>query len=259
MQRVGALADDLEQVDLRALPHHEVRSGVDLVIGAGRALMALDQRHPRAGLDNDQVAHEGRDRLRADGDRDDVQRPCDLRAGRDADEHAVAHQRRVERKRHVARREILAEMRGHNGLAAAQRRRHGVDRQTAFEPAEIGQLRREHAVHQEQAAAIDPSDDPAGAQRLGLAIGIRRAGERLRIAKQRAQVGVLPLLDLTMRQAGGDEVPERGLAPGSDLAVARQGGLGRGEGVGNGELGNGLEGANGRGHGRHAASSRYCA
>ena len=68
---------------------------------------------------------------------------------------------------------------------------------------------------------MSPTKPPAvpGA-RLGGRVG--RAGERLGLAHQRAQIGVFPLLDPPVRQALRFEPAERRLAQRHDLAVARQ-------------------------------------
>ena len=80
MQRVGALADDLDMIDMGLIADEQFERGVDLIVAAGRPLVALDQHHAGALLDHHQRAHEGRRRLFR-GDEDEMQRPLDRRAG----------------------------------------------------------------------------------------------------------------------------------------------------------------------------------
>ena len=48
MQRACALAGDLDVVDMSLVADHEFERGIDLVVAARRALVALDQHRARA-------------------------------------------------------------------------------------------------------------------------------------------------------------------------------------------------------------------
>ena len=55
MQRAGALAGDLDVIDMGLVADHELERGVDLVL-APTAFVALDQHRARALLDDDERA-----------------------------------------------------------------------------------------------------------------------------------------------------------------------------------------------------------
>jgi len=79
-----------------------------------------------------------------------------------------------------------------------------------------------------------------------------RRGKRLGIAHQRAQVGVFPLLDAPVRQAGPGEHVEGGIAPRRDRIVAGQPPARLREGLRQRRLGVGLDGGDSS---VHAAAS----
>ena len=112
-------------------PTNNLERGVDLIVAAGRAFVALDQHGAGALFDHHQRAHEGRRRL-CRGDEEQMDRPLDGRARGDADHGAVAHQRGIERDRDVACRRELAEM------SASARDRHRRARRPANSPTSPG-------------------------------------------------------------------------------------------------------------------------
>ena len=71
-------------------------------------------------LDDDQRAHKARGGLFR-GDKDQMQRPLDGRAGTDADDRAVAHQRGVERDGDIAPRRQRAEFFRKRRIASGER------------------------------------------------------------------------------------------------------------------------------------------
>ena len=132
-------------------------------------------------------------------------------------------------------------------------------RQAGRQIGEVGQFRHEGAVDEHDAPRIHVADQLAGV--LGARLGgrVRRAGERLRVADQRAEIGVFPLLDPPVRQAKRVEARGRGLAQRHDLAVARQLGLRGLVGIGQRLLGVGLHAAEFGVHDASAASPWNCA
>ena len=151
-----------------------------------------------------------------------MQRPLDGRAGADADHRAVAHQRGIERDGDIACRRQLAELRRERRIAIGERGGERTDRKPALQRGDVGQFRNERAVDEDEPAAFDIAEQFA--RRLGarLGRGIGRARQRLRLAHQRAQVGVLPVLDAAMRQAFLGEQVEGGLALRGDRVAAGQ-------------------------------------
>ena len=221
VQRVGALADDLDVIDMGLVADKDLERGIDLIIAAGRPLVALDQHGAGALFHHHQRAHEGRGRL-GRGDEEQMDRPLDGRAGGDADHRAVAHQRGIERDRGIACRRELAEMGSERRIAIGQRVGERADRKPRLQAGNVGQFGHESAIDKHQPARFDVGEQGAG--RLGprLGGGIGRRGERLGVAHQRAQVGVFPLLDAAMRQAGLGEHVERRRALRRDRAIAGQ-------------------------------------
>ena len=212
MQRARAFAGDLDVVDMGLVADLDFERGIDLVVAARRALVALDQHRPRALADHGERAREHRGRRTAGIEEDEMQRPRQRSAGSHLDHDAVAHEGGVERDRDVIGRDDPAEPSGDRRVAGRQRLRHRADGETGLKPGEIGQFRHEGAVDQNDAAAFDGGERRAGILRARLGGRIRRRRERLRVAHQRAQVGVFPLLDPPVRQPGRLEALERGFA-----------------------------------------------
>ncbi len=79
-----------------AVTDGEDRHDVGLVGGDLSGLDAFDDGHLGAGLDDDHVAHRGRDGGRAVGHVGDLDRAIEIRAGGHADHHAVRHEGRVQ-------------------------------------------------------------------------------------------------------------------------------------------------------------------
>ncbi len=140
----------------------------------------------------------------------------------DADDRAVAHQRGIERHGDVARRRELAEFRRERRIVVGKRRGKRTDRKPGFERRGVGQFRHERAVDKDQPAAFDVAEQLSRRLGAGNRCGIGRSGKRLGIAHQRAQIGVLPVLDAAMRQALADEKVERGGALFGDRRPAGQ-------------------------------------
>ena len=221
VQRLHAFADDLDVIDMRLVADEQFERGVDLIVASGRAFMALDQHGAGALLHDHERAHEAR-RRRFRGDEDQMQRPFDGRAGADADDGAVAHQRGIERDGDIACRRELAEFFRERRIVVGKRRGERTDRQPGFQRRGVGQFRHERAVDEDQPAAFDVAEQLSRRLRAGHRRGIGRSGERLGIAHQRAQVGVLPVLDAAMRQALAGEQVERGRALFGDRRPAGQ-------------------------------------
>ncbi len=72
VQRAGARAGDLDMVDMGLVPDLEFERGVDLIVVAGRAFVALDQHGARALLDDDERAGKDRGRRLAGIDEDEM-------------------------------------------------------------------------------------------------------------------------------------------------------------------------------------------
>ena len=128
---------------------------------------------------------------------------------RHPDHDAVAHESGVERHRHVVGRDELAKMRYHLRIADRQRLRHRTDGEAFLEIGKIGQLRHKRAVDEDDAATLDRCQRRAGVPRARFGGGAGNTGERLGVAHQRAQVGVLPFLYPPVRQAGRIKTLER--------------------------------------------------
>ena len=86
----------------------------------------------------------------------------------------------------------------------------------------VGQFGDERAVDKHQPARFDVAEQGAGRLRPRLGGGIGRRRERLGVAHQRAQIGVFPVLDAPVRQAGLGEHVERRRALRRDRAIAGQ-------------------------------------
>ena len=127
-------------------------------------------------------------------------------AGRDVEDDAVRHERRIERERDIVR-----------GFAGDEGDRvRVVGREHVRKPAQGdacrhrgGQVGNERAVDERQTAA---------GQRFGVEPrtsrrdrgGVGHGGERQRLAHRVAQIGVMPILDPAMRQTGFGKGRERG-------------------------------------------------
>ena len=254
MQRPCALAGDLDVIDMGLVADHDFERGIDLVVAARHALVALDQHRPRALADDGERAGEHRSRRAARIEEHEMQRPGQRGALRDLDDDAVTHERGVERDRDIVGRHDLAQPLRHRRVAGRQGLRHRADGQPGFEPGEVGQFRHEGAVDQHDAPAFDGGERRAGILRARLRGRVRRRRQRLGVAHEGAQVGVFPFLDPPVRQPGDLEPLERGFA---QRRGARQAALRRGEGGAQGRFSRGLDRPNVGVH--DAISSVYCA
>ena len=151
-----------------------------------------------------------------------MQRALDGRAGGDTDHGAVAHQCGIECNGDVAPRRQLAEMRAERRVVVGQRGGKRADRKPFIQIRQIGQFGNERAIDEDQAARLDIAKHRARRFGARLGRGVRRIGERLGIAHQRAQIGIFPLLDATMRQAFFGEHIEGGVALRGDSVAPRQ-------------------------------------
>ena len=109
VQRLVALARDLDVIDMRLVGDRQLQRGIGLIVAAVGALVALDQHRARALLDHDQRAGEQRGRLVAGRGEHEMDRPLDRGAGRDMDHDAVAHEGGVERDRRIVGLDHLAD------------------------------------------------------------------------------------------------------------------------------------------------------
>ena len=186
MQRVGALADDLDVIDMGLIADEHFERSVGLIAAAGRPLVAFDQHHARALADRHQRTGETRRRLFRRGEHE-MQRPLDGRAGAHADDGAVAHQRGVERDRNVARGRELAEMPHQLVVVLGERGGERSERKPVFQRCRVGQFRHERAVDKnkpQRLALVEQRARALGA-RLRLRIG-RASPAALRRASARA-------------------------------------------------------------------------
>jgi hypothetical protein len=143
-------------------------------------------------------------------------------------------------------------------IVVGQRLGHRADREAARQIGKVGQFRHECAVDEHDAPRLDVANERARGPRPRDRGGVRHAGERLGVAHHGAQIGVFPLLDAAVRQvrqAGSVKAAERGLAHRADRFCARQPRLGGRIGVGERELGGGLDLAHFGVHDASAASS----
>ncbi len=221
MQRVSALGDDLDVIDMSAVAGEQFERGIDLIVAAGRAFVTLDQHGASAGLDDEQRAHETRGGLFRRHE-DKMQRPRDGRACGNADHRAIAHQCGIERNGNITARRELAEMAHDERIAADERIGKRADAQPVFELCSVGQFRDKGAVDKNQPPRFEIAGQRAGFLRQRLGRRIRRRRQRLGVAHQRAQIGIFPLLDPPMRQAGFGEQVECRLALRDNRLAARQ-------------------------------------
>ena len=97
-----------------------------------------------------------------------------------------------------------------------------ADDEAGFQVVQVGKFRNKDAVDKHQPARIQIAQQSAGVPGTGFGRGIRRVGQRLGIAHQRAQVGIFPFLDAPMRQALFGEYVKGCAAPRRDRFVAGQ-------------------------------------
>src|SRR4051794_36018940 len=96
MERLRAVAADLDAIDSCAVANDDLEDGVHLVVDTGRALMTFDEHQARTVLDNHQRARKhGSGGLRPIS-KHKLHRAVDPAASRYADHHAVAHECGVE-------------------------------------------------------------------------------------------------------------------------------------------------------------------
>ncbi len=155
---------------------------------------------------------------------------------------AVAHQRRVQRQRHVVTADDLAEMPHDARVALRQRIGHGADGQALLQRSEIGKLGDENAADENDPAAFHVADRARGGFGARLGGRIRRRGQRLGVAHQRAQVGIFPFLDAPVRQSAGIEAAESAVAQGGDRPAPGQLLFHRGKRIRERKLGRGFQG-----------------
>ena len=229
MQGARALAGDLDVIDMRRVADLELERRIHLVLAGIGADMAFHQHRACALLDHDERADEDRGRLLAGIDEDEMDRPRERDSLRDMDHRAVTHERGIERDRHIVGRHQLAQMGDELLIAGGEPLRHRADREAGFQVGEIGELRHEGAVDEDDRARLDRGEhgDRVLGARLRGRIG--HARERLGIAHERAQVGIFPLLDPAVRQPFALEAPERILAQRRDRRRARKRALRHGE------------------------------
>ena len=194
---------------MRVVADDELERGVDLIVAAVRAFVALDDHGARALLDHDERAGEQRGRLVAGRGEHQMDRPLDRGAGRDVDHDAVAHERGVERDRDVARsrppcRDASATSASPCASACA------IERMVrpVSSAARSDSSGDERAVDEHQPPALD-----VGEQRAGV-LGARlrgRVGRRPRAASRRASA----------RAGRCISTPRRGGAAGPLLRSAR--------------------------------------
>ncbi len=130
MQRACALAGDLDMIDMGLVADLDFERGIDLVVAARHALVALDQHRPRALADDGERAGEHRGRRAAGIEEHEMQRPRQRRARGHLDDDAVTHERGVERDRDIVGRNDPAQPLGDRRVAGRQRLRHRADGET---------------------------------------------------------------------------------------------------------------------------------
>ena len=113
-------------------------------------------------------------------------------------------------------------MRVERRIAVGQRLGERADRKPRLQGGNVGQFGNEGAVDKNQPARFDIAEQGAGRFRPRFCGGIGRRRQRLCLAHQRAQIGVFPVLDAAMRQAGLGEHVEGRRALRRDRAIAGQ-------------------------------------
>jgi hypothetical protein len=120
---------------------------------------------------------------------------------RHVDQRAITHQRGIERDHAFAiGRHHLSEMLCEQRIAGGQRLRHRADTHARRQIRHLGQFGYERPVDKDDALRIHVPDQATGILRRRLGGIVRGSRERSGFAHQRAQVGVLPLLDSAIRQ-----------------------------------------------------------
>src|SRR6185369_6421973 len=104
MQRLVALARDLDVIDMRTLSREDLHRSIYLVANSGRPFMALDQHQPRAGFDDHDATRVNRRRGLAAEDMSQMDRALDAGVLAYMDHDAAGHERGVERHRDVVAR-----------------------------------------------------------------------------------------------------------------------------------------------------------
>ena len=181
----------------------------------------------------------------------DMDRLGDGRSALDAQRHTAAHERGVEPLRRVIAARNLPEP--IIGIVGEELEQFG-EADARIGRFEVAPGRFIAAVDDGDAIGVDAGQDRRD---VAFRLCIGRAGQRLCLAHQRAQVGVFPFLDAPVRQAFGVETLERVVAQGRDRALAGQRAARRRKGAGKRLLGRGFRVAHFHVH--HAASSANCA
>ncbi len=247
----AAVAADLDVIDPRIVADRQFERRIDLVVDALRTGERFDQRHLRARLHDHDATRIHRGGGIAGKHMRDMDRLGRSRAALDAQRHPAAHEGGVEPV---------------GGVVAAGHLSHPVvrifgqeleqfdDGDTRIGRADIAPRRFIAAVDDGDAVRLD-----AGQDRRDAAFRLRAgwSRQRLRLAHQRAQISVFPLLDAPVRQTFRVETLERILAQRGDRALAGQRGARRRKGCAQRLLGRGLRGA--YFHVHQAASSANCA
>ena len=198
MHGVAYAAENLDVVDMRLVPDHELEHRVDLI----RVLVfvAFDQHGARVLLDHHKRSAEDGGRFVTGGGEDKKDRPLDRGARGHADERTIGHQRGVERDGAIAiGRHDFAEMRSYERVATRERVMHRADRETFFKPREIGKFGDECSIDEDDTARVHGGEQLAGILSLRAGRCTGRAGEWFCVVHQRAQIRVFPFLDAPVR------------------------------------------------------------
>ena len=247
----AAVAADPDVIEPRAVADHQFERRIDLIVDALRPGERLDQRRLRARLHDHHDPRIHRRAGVAGKHMLDMDRLGRGRTALDAQRHAAAHESGVEPIGGIV---AAGDRPGPVVRIFGQEREQFGDRNARIAVLEFAPGRFIAPVDDGDVMRVDAAEDRRD---IAFRLGAGRARQRLRLAHQRAQVGVFPLLDAAMRQAFGVEAAEGVLAQGRDRALARQRGARRRKGVAQRLLGRGFRVAHFHVH--QAASSANCA
>ena len=217
-------------IDVGALGDKQLERGIDLIVAAGRALVALDQHHPRAGR------HRYKDRTNvAAGFCVATKQRCSGRAIVAPPSMWITAPSPISAVLSATATSpagaILPRCVTTAGSPPASASARDVIESPLSRALKIGQFGHERAVNESEPPHLDVAEHAARGLGVRLIDRIRETRQRLRLAHQRAQVGIFPFLDAAVRETLFGEHIERGHALRGNFAIARQVTAGLGKGI----------------------------